>query len=213
MTERRTYDAIMVGAGPNGLAAAVELARNGCSVAVVEAESKIGGGARSAETTVPGFVHDLGSAIHPFGYVSPFFRSLPLEEHGLEWIHPPAPLAHPFDNGVAAMLERSTEDTAATLGPDAEAYRKMMDPLVEDARRIEDTLTGSPRVPRHPLALAAVGLRSLLNTRGQAERLFLGEKARGLLFAGNAAHSFLPLEKRPSALFGFLLGTLGHAFG
>jgi phytoene dehydrogenase-like protein len=212
MTERPTYDAVVVGAGPNGLAAAVELARNGCSVAVVEAESTIGGGARSAELTLPGYVHDLGSAIHPFGYASPFFRSLPLEDHGLEWIHPPAPLAHPFDYGAAAMLERSTEDTGATLGPDAEAYRKMMDPLVEDARRIEDTLTSSLRAPQHPIALATAGLRSLLAARGRAERLFVGEKARGL-FAGNAAHSFLPLEKPPSALFGFLLGTLGHAFG
>jgi phytoene dehydrogenase-like protein len=212
MTGRPTYDAVVVGAGPNGLAAAVELARSGCSVAVVEAESTIGGGVRSAETTLPDFVHDFGSAIHPFGYASPFFRSLPLEDHGLEWIHPPAPLAHPFDDGTAAMLERSTEDTGATLGPDAEAYRKMMDPLVEDARRIEDTLTGSLQAPRHPIALAAAGLRSLLAARGRAERFFVGEKARGL-FAGNAAHSFLPLEKSPSALFGFLLGTLGHAFG
>jgi phytoene dehydrogenase-like protein len=110
------------------------------------------------------------------------------------------------------MLERSTEDTGATLGPDAEAYRNMMDPLVEDARRIEDTLTGSLRAPRHPIALATAALRSLLPARGRAERLFVGERARGL-FAGNAAHSFLPLEKPPSALFGFLLGTLGHAFG
>lgn len=212
MTGRPTYDAVVVGAGPNGLAAAVELARNGCSVAVVEAESTIGGGARSAETTLPGFVHDLGSAIHPLGYASPFFRSLPLEDHGLEWIHPPAPLAHPFDDGTAAMLERSTQDTGATLGPDAEAYRKTMDPLVEDARRIEATLTGSPKAPRHPLALAAAGLRSLCSARGVVGDMFEGEKAKGL-FAGNAAHSFLPMEKRPSALFGFVLGTLGHAFG
>src|SRR5215210_150149 len=166
MTERPTYDAVVVGAGPNGLA-------------VVEAEGTIGGGARSAETTLPGFVHDLGSAIHPFGYASPFFRSLPPEDHGLEWIHPPAPLAHPFDDGTAAMLERSTEDTGATLGPDAEAYKNLMDPLVEDARRIEDTLTGSLRAPRHPIALATAGLRSLLAARGRAEGLFVGEKARG----------------------------------
>jgi len=212
MTEGRTYDAIVVGAGPNGLAAAIELARNGWSVAVVEAESTIGAGTRSAETTLPGFVNDLGSAIHPFGYASPFFRSLPLEDHGLEWIHPPAPLAHPFDDGTAAMLERSTEDTGATLGPDAEAYKNLMDPLVEDARRIEDTLTGSPQAPRHPLVLAVAGLRSLRSARGVAEVMFEGEKAMGL-FASNAAHSFLPMEKRPSALFGFVLGTLGHAFG
>ena len=212
MTERHVYDAVVVGAGPNGLSAAVELARNGCSVAVVEAESTIGGGARSAEITLPGFVHDLGSAIHPFGYASPYFRSLPLEDHGLEWIHPPASLAHPFDDGTAAMLERSTEATGATLGPDAEAYRRVMDPLVEDARTIVATLTGSPEVPPHPLALAAAGLRSLRSARRIAGDTFEGEKAKGL-FAGNAAHSFLPLEKRPSALFGFVLGTLGHAFG
>ena len=212
MTERRTFDAVVVGSGPNGLAAAVELARNGCKVAVVVAESTIGGGTRSAEITLPGFVHDLGSAIHPLGYASPFFRSLPLGDHGLEWIHPPAPLAHPFDDGMAVMLERSTRITGTTLGPDAEAYRKKMDPVVEDARRIVDTLTGSPRMPRHPLALGSAGLRSLLNARGRAERLFVGEKARAL-FAGNAAHSLLPLEKSPSALFGLVLGTLGHAFG
>jgi phytoene dehydrogenase-like protein len=212
MTAGPTYDAVVVGAGPNGLAAAVELARHGRSVAVLEAERTIGGGARSAELTLPGFVHDLGSAIHPFGYVSPFFRSLPLEEHGLKWIHPPAPLAHPLDDGTAAMLERSTEDTGATLGTDAEAYRKTFDPLIEDARRMVATLTGSPRAPRHPLALATAILRSLRSARDVAEDMFEGEEARGL-FAGNAAHSFLPMEERPSALFGLLLGALGHAFG
>jgi phytoene dehydrogenase-like protein len=212
VTERSVYDAVVVGAGPNGLAAAVELARNGCSVAVIEAESTIGGGARSAETTLPGFVHDLGSAIHPFGYASPYFRSLPLEDHGLEWTHPPASLAHPFDDGTAAMLERSTEATGATLGPDAEAYRRVMDPLVTDARTIVSTLTGSPEFPRHPLALATAGWRSLRSAHRIATDTFEGEKAKGL-FAGNGAHSFLPLEKRPSALFGFVLGTLGHAFG
>jgi phytoene dehydrogenase-like protein len=209
---QHVYDAVVVGGGPNGLSAAVELARNGCSVAVIEAESTVGGGARSAETNLPGFVHDLGSAIHPFGYASPYFRSLPLEDHGLEWIHPPAALAHPFDDGKAAMLERSTEATGATLGPDAEAYRKAMDPLVADARTIVATLTGSPGFPPHLFALAAAGLRSMRSARRVATGAFEGEKAKGL-FAGNAAHSFLPLEKRPSALFGYVLGALGHAFG
>src|ERR671926_712655 len=128
MSEAATYDAVVVGSGPNGLAAAVELARNGKRVAVLEGKSTIGGGARSAEITLPGFVHDLGSAIHPLGYASPFFKSLPLEEHGLEWVHPPAPLAHPFDDGSAAILERSVEETAAKLGPDNEAYLKLMKP-------------------------------------------------------------------------------------
>src|ERR671932_612711 len=131
-----TYDAVVVGSGPNGLAAAVELARNGKRVAVLEAKSTIGGGMRSAEITLPGFVHDLGSAIHPLGYASPFFRSLPLEEHGLEWIHPDAPLAHPFDGGEAVVLERSVGETAAGLGHDAPAYRRLLEPGSADAARI-----------------------------------------------------------------------------
>ena len=212
MSETGTYDAVVVGSGPNGLAAAVELARNGQRVAVLEARSTIGGGARSAEITLPGFVHDLGSAIHPLGYASPFFRSLPLEEHGLEWIHPPTLLAHPFDDGTAAVLERSIEATAATLGPDAGTYRRLMEPISADAGRIADFFVGRPSVLRHPLALATAGLRSLSDARSLAEKLFETEKTRGL-FAGNAAHSFLPLEQSPSAMFGLLLGTLGHAFG
>ncbi|MDP9410772.1 MAG: NAD(P)/FAD-dependent oxidoreductase [Actinomycetota bacterium] len=212
MTDRGVYDAVVVGSGPNGLAAAVELARNGRRVAVLEAEDTIGGGTRSAEITLPGFVHDLGSAIHPLGYASPFFGQLPLEEHGLEWVHPQAPLAHPFDDGTAVVLERSIPATADSLGPDGESYRRLMEPLAADTGRIAGLFVGRLRLPRHPVALAAAGVRSLLSARGQAEALFEGERARGL-FAGNAGHSFLPLEKPPSALFGLLLGTLGHAFG
>jgi phytoene dehydrogenase-like protein len=212
VTERGVYDAVVVGAGPNGLAAAVELARNGRSVAVLEAEATVGGGTRSAEITLPGFVHDLGSAIHPLGYASPFFRQLPLEEHGLEWVHPPAPLAHPFDDDTAIVLERSVERTAGSLGPDARAYERLMEGVAEDAPRLASYFVGSPRVIRHPLALAASALRAARSARGVAEDAFEGEKARGL-FAGNGAHSFLPLEKPPSALFGLVLGTLGHAFG
>jgi phytoene dehydrogenase-like protein len=212
VTGRDAYDAVVVGAGPNGLAAAVELAREGRSVVVLEAEQTIGGGTRSAEVTLPGFVHDLGSAIHPLGYASPFLRSLPLEEHGLEWVHPPAPLAHPFDDGGAAVLERSVEETAAALGPDAASYCRLMRNVSEDAERIAALFFGALRVPRHPLSLAATALRSLRPARTLAEELFEGQRARGL-YAGNAAHSFLPLEKRPSAMFGFVLGVLGHAFG
>jgi phytoene dehydrogenase-like protein len=212
VTERAPYDAVVVGAGPNGLAAAVELARNGRSVAVLEANETVGGGTRSAEITLPGFVHDLGSAIHPLGYASPFFRQLPLEEYGLEWVHPPAPLAHPFDDGTAAVLERSVEETAGSLGPDARSYQRLMEAVAEDVPRIASYFVGSPRLFRHPLALAASALRALRPARALAESAFEGEKARGL-FAGNAAHSFLPLEKSPSALFGLVLGVLGHAFG
>ena len=212
MTNRGAYEAVVVGAGPNGLAAAVELARAGRSVAVLEAEETVGGGTRSAELTLPGFVHDLGSAIHPLGYASPFFRSLPLEEHGLEWVHPPAPLAHPFDDDTAAVLERSVEETAAALGPDARAYERLIKGVVRDAPKIASYFVGSPRLIQHPISLAASALRAVRPARGLAESVFEGEKARGL-FAGNGAHSFLPLEKPPSALFGLVLETLGHAFG
>ena len=207
-----TYDAVVVGSGPNGLAAAVELARNGRSVVVLEAEDTVGGGARSAELTLPGFVHDVGSAIHPLGYASPFFSTLPLEEHGLEWVHPLAPLAHPFDDGSAAVLEPSVEETGRTLGPDAGAYRELMEPIARDFDRLVGSLLGPPRLPRHPLALAGFGLRALRSARGLAEGLFRGEKAKGL-FAGNAAHSFLPMEQAPSASFGLVLSAVGHAAG
>jgi phytoene dehydrogenase-like protein len=212
VTAGGVYDAVVVGAGPNGLAAAVELARGGRSVAVLEAEETVGGGTRSAEITLPGFIHDLGSAIHPLGYASPFFRQLPLEEHGLEWVHPPAPLAHPFDDGAAVVLERSVQETAAALGSDARAYERLMKGVAEDAPGLASYFVGSPRLIRHPVALAASAMRALRPARVLAEDLFEGEKARGL-FAGNGAHSFLPLEKSPSALFGLVLGTLGHAFG
>jgi phytoene dehydrogenase-like protein len=206
------YDAVVVGSGPNGLATAVELARNGRSVVVLEAEDTVGGGTRSAELTLPGYAHDVCSAIHPLGYASPFFSILPLQEHGLEWVHPIAPLAHPFDDGSAAVLERSVEETGATLGPDAAAYRELMEPIARDWNRLVGSLLGPLRLPRHPIALARFGLRAIRPARSLAQGLFEGEKARGL-FAGNAAHSFLPMERAPSASFGLVLGALGHAVG
>src|SRR5215218_6787702 len=169
MSGPKTYDAVVVGSGPNGLAAAIELAQNGQRVAVLEGRSTIGGGTRSAEITLPGFVHDLGSAIHPLGYASPFFGSLPLEDHGLEWVHPSAPLAHPFDDGTAAVLERSIETTVAALGPDAAAYRRLMGPISADAGRIADFFVGRPSFLRHPLALGSSGMRSLRDAKSLAD--------------------------------------------
>ena len=212
MPERRTYDAIVVGSGPNGLAAAITLAQAGRSVLLVEAKDTIGGGARSSELTLPGFVHDICSAIHPLGVASPFFSNLPLSEHGLEWVYPPASVAHPLDDGTAVVLERSVEATSETLGRDGAAYRKLFGPLVADWPRLADGLLGPFRPPRHPIAMARFGLRAVRPARRLAEGRFKEERARAL-FAGLAAHSFLPLERPLSAAFALVLGTTGHAIG
>jgi phytoene dehydrogenase-like protein len=206
------YDALVVGAGPNGLAAAITLARAGCTVRVIEAQATPGGGARSGALTRPGFVHDLGSAVHPFAVGSPFFRTLPLHAHGLVWVHPPAPLAHPFDDGTAAVLERTIDATAAQLGVDAAAYGRLMAPAVRSWERLSPLLLTPGRLLRHPLALTGFGLRALWPVSLLARVLFRGARARGLL-AGISAHACLPLERPPSAAFGLVLGLLGHAVG
>jgi phytoene dehydrogenase-like protein len=206
-------DAIVVGSGPNGLAAAIELARAGWSVAVYEAKPTIGGGVRTAELTLPGFHHDTCSAIHPLGLGSPFFRSLPLREYGLEWIHPDAPLAHPFDDGTPALLERSFEATGQSLGQDADAYRRLFEPFTHNWERlVQDILGPFPFPPHHPLLLAGFGLPSLLPASILARLWFRGSRARAL-FAGCAAHSIMSLDKLISASFGMVLGLLGHAVG
>ncbi len=206
-------DAIVIGSGPNGLGAAITLAGAGRSVTVFEAQDTVGGGARSEKLTLPGFVHDVCSAVHPLAVSSPLFRSLPLERHGLAWVHPQLPLAHPLDGGTAAILHRSLDATAATLGPDEAAYRRLMSPLVRDWDRLAPQLLGPLlRVPRHPLAMARFGLRAARSARGLAERTFRDEPARAL-FAGLAAHSMLPLEQPLTASIGLFLGAAGHAVG
>ncbi|HSJ74450.1 MAG TPA: NAD(P)/FAD-dependent oxidoreductase [Miltoncostaeaceae bacterium] len=206
------YDAIVVGSGPNGLAAALTLAGAGRSVLVVEGAATVGGGCRSAELTLPGFVHDVCSAVHPLVAGSPFFRSLPLAELGVELVHPEAPTAHPLPDGTAVTLERSVAATAAGLGPDAAAYRALMGPLARKAEALIAAVLAPPlRPPRHPLALARfapVGLRSAIGLG----RRFSGEGGRALL-AGMAAHSFRPLDAPVTGGFGLLLAMLGHAVG
>src|SRR6266699_958373 len=200
MSSRHAYDAIVIGAGPNGLAAAITLARAGQSVLVLESKDTIGGGSRSMELTLPGFVHDVCSSIHPLGIGSPFFRELELD---VEWVHPDAPAAHPFDDGTALVLERDLAATAAALGRDEAVYRSLVGPLVEG--------WPYPYSPRALLELRGALRTALSAARPVAERF--GEPRTQVWFAGFAAHSMLPLERRPSAGFALVLLTLGHAVG
>ena len=212
MNHRPTHDAVVVGAGPNGLAAAITLARAGRSVLVVEGKETIGGGTRSAELTLPGFVHDVCAAIHPLGVASPFFRGLPLAEHGLEWVFPPAAIAHPLDDGSAILVQRSVAATAAQLGVDAAAYRRLMGPLAADWRNVLGEMLGPLRFPRHPVSMVRFGLPALLPAATLARMLFRGERARAV-FAGMAVHAMMPLEWPATAAFGLMLGILAHAVG
>jgi len=207
------FDAVIVGSGPNGLAAAVEIARSGYSVCVVEARQTIGGGARTAELTLPGFHHDVCSAVHPLGINSPFFKTVPLRERGLEWIHSRACLAHPFDDGPPAMLYKSMADTEATLGSDAAAYSRVFSPLVQDAPQLVPEILSPPlHIPRHPVLLARFGMLAVQSARDFIDSRFRQSRARGL-FAGIAGHCNMPLDWRPTAAFGLLLGLLGHVDG
>ena len=208
------YDAVIVGSGPNGLAAAIALAQKGLSVRVLEAKATIGGGARTEEVTLPRFRHDICSAIHPMAVVSPFMRALPLAEHGLEWAYSPAAIAHPLDDGTAATLELDLDATASRLGGDEQAYRALMKPFATRVGKLFDDIL-RPIVafplPRHPIVLARFGLIGLQSAMRLARR-FRTPHARALL-GGSAAHSFIPLERTGSASFGLALILAGHATG
>jgi phytoene dehydrogenase-like protein len=206
-------EVVVVGSGPNGLAAAVEMARHGNPVSLYEAAETVGGGTRTLELTLPGFRHDVCSAIHPLGAGSPFFSQLPLDRFGLSWLYPDAALAHPFDDGSAILLEREMPATLATLdAEDRLAYQHLMAPLSEQWDQLAPDLLSPIGFPLHPLLMAHFGSRGLRSAAGLARSLFQGERARAL-FAGLAAHSFLPLEQYGSAAFGLVLGALGHVNG
>jgi phytoene dehydrogenase-like protein len=206
-------NAVVVGAGPNGLAAAIVLARAGVRVTVLEACETVGGGSRTAELTLPGFRHDVCSAVHPLAAGSPFFRRLPLDRYGLRWIQPEIALAHPFDDGTAAMLTRSLDETAARLGADQEAYRRLMRPLAENWSTLAPAILGPVvRRPGRPVLMARFGINALRSATGLARSCFREAKTRAL-FAGLAAHANVRLDRPFTASIALVLGSAAHAVG
>jgi phytoene dehydrogenase-like protein len=204
--------ACVVGAGPNGLAAAIVLAQAGLNVDVLEAESTPGGAVRTLELTLPGFRHDFGSAVYPLGAGSPFFSSLPLAEHGLQWIHSPAPVAHPLDDGTAVVLERDLGEARASLGIDGLVWDRMMRPFVERWAEFAPEVLRPPSLfPRHPFLMARFGILALLSAEALAGR-FRSERTRALI-AGMAAHSFLRMDEPLSGAFAMMMAVPAHAVG
>jgi phytoene dehydrogenase-like protein len=211
MQEKLTYDAVVVGSGPNGLAAAIALQQAGLSVLLVEGKDTIGGGLRTAEITIPGFKHDICSAVHPMALASPFFSTLPLKQYGLEYIHPIIPAAHPLDNGTAAALYRSVSETAEDLGVDHQAYQDLIGPVVKNFDKLIGNLLSPLTFPKHPILLAQFGLNALQSAAMIAKR-FSTEKAKGL-WGGMSAHSILPLNTLSTAAIGIVLSAVGHVHG
>ncbi len=207
-----SHDAVIVGSGPNGLAAAIALARTGRRVLVIEGQSTVGGGARSAELTLPGFVHDICSAIHPLTDGSPFLKTLPLADYGLKWIQPDLPLAHPLDDGRAVVMYADVEATAQTLGQDARAWRSYFGPMVTAWDELGADVLTPLRMPKHPVLFAQFALRAGWPADLVAKTLFRTETAQAL-FAGMAAHAIQPLGHLLTASFGLMLGVLGQAVG
>jgi phytoene dehydrogenase-like protein len=209
--EKRDYDAVIVGSGPNGLAAAILLQQNGLSVLLLEGKETTGGGLRSAELTLPGYVHDICSAIHPLAVASPFFKQLPLKDHGLEFIYPEIAAAHPFDNGAAAIVKKSIEETAKLLGEDERAYLDLIQPVVKDWPFIAPDILGPLHYPEHPFPFARFGLKAITPATKLAKR-FKTPEAKGL-FAGMAAHAIQPLTNIATSATALVLMTLAHADG
>jgi phytoene dehydrogenase-like protein len=212
VANKQDFDAVVVGSGPNGLAAAIALQQRGLSVLLLEAKEVVGGGMRSAELTLPGYTHDLCSAVHPLAAASPFFSSLPLEAHGLEYIYPGIAAAHPFDNGKAAVLSGSVEETAGRLTKDEKSYRQLFGSLVNDWPDIADDVLGpQPKFPAHPYKMAKFGWHALSAATVLARR-FHTQEARGL-WAGMSAHSILPLSHLTSSAIGVVLMVAAHRKG
>ena len=205
----REVDAIVVGSGPNGLAAAVALAEAGVTVRVFEREDEIGGGTRSAELTLPGFIHDVCSAVHPMGILSPSFRNLPLSEHGLEWVTPAASVAHPLDDRDAVMLYQSLDRTCDGLGVDAAMYRRLLEPLLTSPESLLADILAPLRMPGGPLQMLRFGIRAIWSANRLARMAFRDEPARAL-FAGCAGHSILPLSHPLTAALGLVFSVTGH---
>lgn len=209
--QKKEFDAIVIGSGPNGLAAAITLQQQGLSVLIIEGKDTIGGGLRSAELTLPGFMHDVCSAIHPMAVASPFFNTLPLAEHGLEYIYPEHAAAHPFDGGTAAILTASYERTASLLGADEKTYRKFIQPVLKNWKILLDEILAPLHFPRHPLVLADFGLKAI-TAASYLSKKFTTKEARGL-WGGMAAHSLQPLSNLATSAIGLVLMAAGHKGG
>lgn len=212
MPKRDYYDAVVVGAGPNGLAAAITLGRRFNAVLLLEAAETIGGGVRSRALTLPGFVHDVCSTVQPLSLASPCFRQLDLPQYGLEWIQPEIPLAHPFKDGSALYLHRSLAITADALGPDGRAYRRLLQPFVDHEQELLADILQPIHFPGNPLLMTRFAFHALRSLRNLAKTQFQSDRTRALI-AGLAAHAMIPLEQRATAAFAMILATLAHTVG